>query len=126
MGLWIHQYRPKSLKDIPQTESAVQLEKFVKSFSTQKKKGVLLYGPSGTCKSSAVHALAQDLGWELIEVNASDVRNEEQILQKVGNAVKQHSLFFSGKIILVPFTQCSKAFLRYFSSLTHDLHVIQC
>jgi len=98
--LWIHQYRPRTLKAVPQ-EGIAKLDAFVRNFSKQKKRAMLLYGPSGTCKSCAVHALAQDLGWEIIEVNASDTRNEEQIHERLGNAIKQHSLFFPGKIILV-------------------------
>jgi replication factor C large subunit len=99
--LWIHQYRPKTMQAVPQPEAAAKLAQFVNTFSKQKKKAMLLYGPSGTGKSSAVHALARDLNWEIIEVNASDVRNEEQINEKLGNALKQRSLFFGGKVILV-------------------------
>jgi replication factor C large subunit len=98
--LWIHHYRPAKLTAVPQPD-AVRLEQFVRDFSKQKKKAMLLYGPSGTGKTCAVHALANELGWEVVEVNASDTRNEEQILERVGNAIKQHSLFFPGKIVLV-------------------------
>jgi replication factor C large subunit len=49
-----------------------------------------------------VHALAKELGLELIEVNASDFRNKEHIDATVGNASKQQSLFSRrGKVILV-------------------------
>ena len=41
--------------------------------------------------------LANELGLEVYEVNASDFRNAEQINQKVGSAVKQQSLFSKGK-----------------------------
>ncbi|MBI1935727.1 replication factor C large subunit [Candidatus Woesearchaeota archaeon] len=56
---------------------------------------------SGTGKTCSVYAIANELGLEVIEVNSSDFRNAEQINEKVGNAVKQRSLFASGKIILV-------------------------
>ena len=61
----------------------------------------MLYGPSGIGKTCSVYAMANELGLEIIEVNASDFRNAEQINQKVGNAIKQQSLFAKGKIILV-------------------------
>jgi replication factor C large subunit len=86
---------------VPQPDGIAALEKFVRNFAKQKKKAMLLYGPSGTGKSCSVHALAKDLNWEIIEVNASDVRNEEQINEKLGNALKQRSLFYSSKLILV-------------------------
>lgn len=98
--LWIRKHHPHSLKEVPQTD-AVKLENFVRNFSKQKKKALLLYGPSGTCKSSAVHALARDLQLEIVEVNASDTRNEEQIEAKLGQALKQRSLLYQGKIILI-------------------------
>src|SRR5574341_52818 len=98
--LWIHKHQPRTLSAVPQSE-AVKLEQFVKNFSKQKKKALLLYGPSGTCKSASVHALAKDLQWEIVEVNASDTRNEEQIEARLGQALKQRSLFFPGKIVLV-------------------------
>lgn len=99
--LWIHHHRPRTVKAVPQTEGVVKLAQFVNTFSKQKKKAMLLYGPSGTGKSCSVHALANDMNWEIIEVNASDVRNEEQINEKLGNALKQRSLFYSSKLILV-------------------------
>ncbi|MEM4239641.1 MAG: replication factor C large subunit [Candidatus Woesearchaeota archaeon] len=99
--LWIHHHRPSTLKSVPQPEGIIKLAQFVNTFSKQKKKAMLLYGPSGTGKSCAVHALARDLNWEIVEVNASDVRNEEQINERLGNALKQRSLFFAGKLILV-------------------------
>lgn len=99
--LWIQHYRPKSLKDVPQPEGIAALDQFVRTFAKQKKKAMLLYGPSGTGKSCAVHALARDLNWEIIEVNASDTRNEAGIMEKLGNALKQQSLFFTGKLILM-------------------------
>ncbi len=99
--LWIHHHRPGTLKSVPQPDGIAALEKFVRNFAKQKKKAMLLYGPSGTGKSCAVHALAKDLNWEIVELNASDVRNEEQINEKLGNALKQRSLFFAGKLFLV-------------------------
>lgn len=62
---------------------------------------MLLYGPAGTGKTTAVHALARDLAYDLLEVNASDTRNSAAINEIVGAAAQQQSLFSSGKIILL-------------------------
>ena len=56
----------------------------------------MIYGPSGTGKTCSVYAIANELGHEVVEVNASDMRNAEQINQKVGNAINQQSLFAVG------------------------------
>lgn len=97
-----HKYSPKTTKEIfGQDESISKLKNFIINFEKEKKNAALIYGPSGTGKTSSVYAIANELGYEVIEVNASDFRNAEQINQKVGNAIKQKSLFAKGKIILV-------------------------
>ena len=97
-----NKYTAKSAKDIiGQEEILAKLKNFIMNFRKEKKNSALIYGPSGTGKTSSVYAIANDLGYEVIEVNASGFRNAEQINLKVGNAIKQRSLFASGKIILV-------------------------
>ncbi len=91
-------YRPK-LENIP--HDIKQLVEFVTKYSKQKKKALLLHGPAGTGKTSAVYALAEKLDLELVEVNASDFRNADEINAKIGNAIKQQSLFSRGKLILI-------------------------
>jgi replication factor C large subunit len=99
---WIHKYRPKSFKDIAgHAEQIKELRQFVQSYRQQKRKAVLLTGMSGSGKTAIVHALANELGLELVEINASDVRNKESIVQIIGSASRQMSLFSKGKLILV-------------------------
>src|SRR3989344_6275682 len=98
----INRYKPKTTKEIfGQEESVSKLKNFIVNFAKEKKNSALIYGPSGTGKTCSVYAIAKEIGHEVIEVNASDFRNAEQINSKVGNAMKQRSLFASGKIILV-------------------------
>jgi len=94
-------YEPKKSEDLPQKEAAAELKKFITTYKTQKKKAALIYGQAGTCKSSTVYIIANELGLELIEVNASDFRNSDQLESKVGQAIKQQSLFSLGKLILI-------------------------
>ncbi len=90
-------YRPGSLNEIEGQESAVnQISRLVK-----ERRPILIYGPTGTGKTAAAIALANGLGFDVIEVNASDTRNKDAIKEIVGNAAKQQSLFSSGKLILV-------------------------
>ena len=97
-----HKYAPKTTKEIfGQEETLTKLKNFVVYFKKEKKHSVLIYGPSGTGKTSSAYAIANEIGYEVIEVNASEMRNAEQINLKVGNAIKQQSLFAKGKIILV-------------------------
>jgi len=96
---FIRKYLPNSLKEVKgQGKAITSLNDFMQR---RKKNAAILYGPSGSGKTSAVHALAKDLDLEILEVNASDVRNAEAIKSLLGNASKQMSLFSRGKIILV-------------------------
>ncbi len=99
---FIKKYSPKKMADVIGQPSAVkELVGFIENFKTQKKKAVLLYGDTGAGKTSAVHAYAKEHNLEIVEVNASDFRNEAGISGIVGAAVHQRSLFFQGKIILI-------------------------
>lgn len=74
----------------------------LKSYILNKgKKPLLIHGPPGTGKTSSVYALANELDYELIEINASDCRNKSSIESVIGSSIKQASLFKKGKIILV-------------------------
>jgi replication factor C large subunit len=95
---WVEKYTPSSLKDFL-GESAKELHKQVLSW--KRGKAILLLGRSGTGKSSSVHALAKDMSWDIIEVNASDSRNADSLTRIVGAAGSQRSLFSSGKLILI-------------------------
>jgi DNA polymerase III delta prime subunit len=55
-------------------------------------RAALLSGPPGVGKTSAALALANDLGWSVVEMNASDARNERAIDQVAGRASITHTL----------------------------------
>lgn len=99
--LWSIKYAPKKIEDVAQKSAVVKLRGFVENFKKEKKKALLIYGSVGCGKTSAVLAVANELNLELIEVNASDYRNSDQIKDKIGNALFQRSLFSNGKIVLV-------------------------
>ncbi|MCD4760060.1 replication factor C large subunit [archaeon] len=100
--IWTKKYAPVNSKElVGEIRSIMKLEDFVNNFKSQRKKAMILYGPTGTGKTEAVYALAKEKNLEIIELNASDVRKKDHILEIVGNAIKQGSLFGSGKIILI-------------------------
>jgi replication factor C large subunit len=99
---WIEQYSPKKVKEVVGQDRAVAgLKKFIVNFKQERKKGSLLYGPTGSGKTCSVYAIAKELDLEVVELNASDFRTADMIASVVGNASKQMSLFSKGKVILV-------------------------
>ncbi len=99
---WVDKYKPKNISEVKFQDKVINTVKdFIENYKKQKKKALIVYGSTGTGKTSSIYAIAAELGLEIIEVNASDVRNAEQINLRLGNAIKQHSLFSKGKVILV-------------------------
>lgn len=79
---WAEKYRPKSLKEVVGNPSATQeLEKWANSWTRRipEKRAVVLAGEPGVGKTSVALSLASDMGWGVVEMNASDTRNAEAI-----------------------------------------------
>lgn len=97
---WSEKYRAMCFSDVKGQDLAIdKIKLFLKSFP--KKKAAVLYGPPGTGKTSLAYALAFELDAEILELNASDLRDKEKISQIIGPASKQLSLFKRTKIILI-------------------------
>ena len=89
---WVDKYRPKKLYDIIyQTDVTNNLKNIVIS---GKMPHLILYGPSGTGKTSAILALATELFGpkkvkeRVMELNASDERGINVVRHKIINFVK--------------------------------------
>jgi len=84
--LWVEKYRPKKVVDVIGNEEAKSA--FVDWLKNKRrtKKAILLYGPPGVGKTTLVNAAANDLGFRVIEMNASDTRTEKAIKKVAGPA----------------------------------------
>ncbi|MDD1773878.1 MAG: replication factor C large subunit, partial [Methanomassiliicoccales archaeon] len=79
---WTERYRPKTLKEVVGNPRATQqLRDWALEWESGSpaKKAAVLIGTPGTGKTSAALALANDFGWVVVEMNASDHRNAEAI-----------------------------------------------
>jgi len=102
MTLFTLKYAPKNTNQIFGQQKAVsELKDFIQNYKTQKHKAALIYGPIGNGKTSSVYALANELDYELLEINSSDLRNQASIKSFLDSALGQQSLFFKPKIVLL-------------------------
>jgi len=98
--LWVEKYKPKTLKEVEGQDKAVsEVKQFVENY--KKGKAALLYGKTGTGKTCSIYALAKELNFEILELNASDFRDKESMNLIVGQSSKQMSLFNKKKLILL-------------------------
>jgi len=98
--MWDEKYRPKTLDEI------VGQKKAIKYFKNCVNNGgeinhCILKGPSGTGKTSITHAVANELGAELIEWNASDERGLDFVRNKVIPAMKHPPFNSKYKILFL-------------------------
>ena len=92
---WIEKYRPKTLDEIKHHKEIVKtLKRFI---STNNMIHLLLYGPAGIGKTSAIIACAKELykdqyPYMVLELNASDDRGIDVVRQKIKQFISGQSI----------------------------------
>lgn len=96
---WSEKHRPASLEDLVGNGKAIEeLRAWAESWDdgTPKERAVVLAGDPGVGKTSAAIALARDMGWGIIEMNASDTRNEEIVRRIAGSGAMNRAFGADG------------------------------
>ncbi len=89
---WTEKYRPSTLSEVRGNNKARdQLEEWAETWDDHRK-AVIVHGSPGVGKTSAAHALANDMGWPVMELNASDDRKADVIERVAGEASKSGTL----------------------------------
>ncbi|WP_276253417.1 replication factor C large subunit [Halomontanus rarus] len=96
MSDWTETYRPSTLSEVRGNNKARdQLREWAETWADHRK-SVILHGSPGVGKTSAAHALANDMGWPVMELNASDDRQADVIKRVAGEASKTGTLTAGG------------------------------
>ena len=104
---WAVRFRPRAVADIADNREAVnKLRLWLRGWDKgiPRERAVFLYGPPGTGKTSSVHVLAEELGFDLLEINASDYRTRTRMEELIGRAATQNITIF-GKRRLILFDE---------------------
>ena len=97
----VEKYRPRTLSEVRGNHKAVEeLRKWALNWPAEKT-AALLYGKPGIGKTSSAVALANDMGWQVLELNASDKRTQGAINVTAGAASRNASLQNAQKLILL-------------------------
>ncbi len=98
--LWVEKYRPKTLKDVIADKNVIEkVVLWAKKWKNGPQKPLLLAGPPGVGKTSLALALANTMGWEVIELNASDQRNWKIIQRIVGEGAFNETISDEGEFL---------------------------
>jgi replication factor C large subunit len=96
MADWTETHRPQTLSAIRGNDSARdELREWAESWS-EHREAAIVHGSPGVGKTSAAHALANDMDWPTIELNASDARTGDVIDRVAGEAAKSGTLDAGG------------------------------
>lgn len=102
-ALWAEKYAPRRISEVVENRKAAErVAEFILNWRPeQKPKALLLWGPAGVGKTASVYAAANELGYDLIEVNASDKRSLEDIQRTVGAASSLSSIVKGGRRVIL-------------------------
>jgi len=123
--LFVDKYAPRCGADLVGNNASIQkLKKHllnwdniknvaVKTTSTVKK-GVLLSGNPGIGKTSAVRVVAQEMGFNVVELNASDARSQKRLREVVEESLNNRRMtdFFAAKKVNAKAVKKKKAATR--------------
>lgn len=74
---------------------------FVDVLSRPQKKILLIHGPPGIGKTTVAHVIANQAGYDVLEINASDERSASTVKDRIGSAVSSYRLSQSNKPVCI-------------------------
>ncbi|MDR9432093.1 MAG: replication factor C large subunit [Natronomonas sp.] len=101
MSDWTEKYRPTTLSEVRGNDKARDALNAWADTWDEHGEAVVIHGSPGVGKTSAAHALASDMGWPVLEMNASDARTKDEIERFAGRAAANTTLGGERQLIIL-------------------------
>ena len=91
--LWVDAYRPKMLSEVIGHKTQIQsLQDWLQSwaFNASGTNGALVTGPPGIGKTTVVHLVIRNAGYDIVEMNASNERSANAVRRWFEEASRSH------------------------------------
>ena len=101
--LLTEKYAPRKMDDVlGNDEARIRIRQWILSWIAGKKQMPLLVcRPPGTGKTALAYAMKHEYDLDIIEMNASELRNKDRVEKIMHGSLLAGSLFGNGKIILI-------------------------
>jgi len=98
--MWSEKHRPKTVQEMVGNEDARLAAIRWLAHWVSGSRPLILIGPPGTGKTTLVHTIARQFNYDLVEMNASDVRNKEALQARL-MPIFQNTTNLTGKKIML-------------------------
>ena len=96
MSLWVDKYKPQKISDIVGNKVQIKKARLWLSNYMNKVKGtklsLFIYGPPGIGKTTLSHLIFKSFNYDVIEFNASDIRNQKLVRENLKSIIGKVSI----------------------------------
>lgn len=101
--MWTEKYNPSEIGEFIGNSDIVEkaVEWAKKWAAGEKQPPLLLWGHTGSGKTCLAYLIAKQFGWDVVELNSSDLRSKDAIERVAGAASQNATMFGSMRMVLL-------------------------